>query len=105
MGLYGERVGAGHLICATPQAASTAQGLLCRLQRGQVSRPSAFGARLAATVILDAGLHTQWTKDLQVMSGRIMAMRKALHSELVALKTPGDWGHIVSQVSLWIFLP
>jgi aspartate/tyrosine/aromatic aminotransferase len=32
------------------------------------------------------------------MSGRIKDMRKALRDELVALGTPGNWDHIVSQV-------
>lgn len=33
------------------------------------------------------------------MSGRIKGMRKALYDELVALGTPSQWNHIVSQVS------
>ncbi|KAJ6780873.1 hypothetical protein PWT90_01915 [Aphanocladium album] len=103
MGLYGERVGAGHLICATPKAADSARGLLCRIQRGQVSRPSAFGAKLAATVILDAELRKSWITDLNVMSDRIMAMRKALYEELVRLNTPGEWGHIVSQIGMFSY--
>jgi aspartate aminotransferase, cytoplasmic len=33
------------------------------------------------------------------MSGRVKSMRKALHDELVRLKTPGNWEHIIDQVS------
>ncbi|KAJ3480101.1 hypothetical protein NLG97_g8151 [Lecanicillium saksenae] len=81
----------------------SARGLLSRLQRGQVSRPSAFGAKLAATVVLDADLRKSWIDDLNVMSGRITAMRKALYEELVRLQTPGDWSHIVSQIGMFSY--
>jgi len=37
------------------------------------------------------------------MSSRIIAMRKALLDELVRLKTPGTWDHIVSQIGMFSF--
>lgn len=37
------------------------------------------------------------------MADRIIAMREKLYNLLVELKTPGEWGHIKSQIgtSLW----
>jgi aspartate aminotransferase len=32
------------------------------------------------------------------MADRIIAMRERLYNLLVELKTPGDWGHIESQI-------
>lgn len=32
------------------------------------------------------------------MADRIIAMRERLYNLLVELKTPGDWGHIKSQI-------
>lgn len=37
------------------------------------------------------------------MSGRIIAMREALHSELKKLGTPGNWDHIISQIGMFSF--
>lgn len=98
MGLYGERVGALHLLCSTTGAAKRAKGHLSRFQRGQISQPPTTGARLAATILADAALFKDWLGDLNEMSGRIKGMREALYAELTALGTPGGWGHIVSQV-------
>lgn len=100
MGLYGERVGALHLLCATSQAAVGAKGQLYRLQRGQISRPPRTGATLVAAIVSDEELLQHWARDLRVMSGRIKEMRQALYDELLVLKTPGQWEHIVSQVRL-----
>jgi aspartate aminotransferase len=99
MGLYGERVGAIHLFCGTQAAAAKAKGHLSRFQRGQISQPPVTGARLAATILSKPILFQKWVLDLQEMSGRMKGMRKALYDELVALGTPGQWNHIVSQVS------
>lgn len=100
MGLYGERIGALHLVCATSQAAVGAKGQLYRLQRGQISRPPRTGARLVAAIVSDEELLQHWVRDLKLMSSRIKEMRQALYDELRALKTPGQWDHIVSQVCL-----
>lgn len=37
------------------------------------------------------------------MADRIIAMREKLYNLLIELKTPGEWGHIKSQIgtSLW----
>jgi aspartate aminotransferase len=99
MGLYGERVGALHMLCATSTDAQKARGHLCRFQRGQISQPPTNGARLAATILSDPQLLQDWATDLEEMSNRIKDMRKALYERLVALGTPGKWDHIVSQVS------
>jgi aspartate aminotransferase len=99
MGLYGERVGALHMFCATSADAEKVRGHLCRLQRGQISQPPTNGARIAATILSDPKLFQDWIADLEEMSNRIKDMRKALHENLMILGTPGQWDHIVSQVS------
>lgn len=102
MGLYGERVGAFHLLTASADAASRAKGHLARLQRGQVSNPPTRGARIATTILTTPELFQDWLLDLQEMSSRIINMRQALHDELVSLGTPGNWKHIISQVrGIW----
>ena len=37
------------------------------------------------------------------MADRIISMRSALYDALVELKTPGQWGHIKSQIGMFSF--
>lgn len=37
------------------------------------------------------------------MADRIIAMRETLYNKLVELKTPGEWGHIKSQIGMFSF--
>ncbi|KAJ5178693.1 hypothetical protein N7492_001903 [Penicillium capsulatum] len=103
MGLYGERVGALHLVTASPDVAAKVKGNLTRLQRGQISQPPRRGALLATTILTDETLFQGWLGDLQHMSSRIKRMRKALYEELVSLEAPGNWEHIVSQIGMFSY--
>ncbi|KAJ5263329.1 Aspartate [Penicillium angulare] len=103
MGLYGERVGALHLLARSPEAAAKAKGNLSRLQRGQISQPPRRGAHLATAILADQVLFQKWLNDLHEMSSRIRSMRQALYEELVSLGTPGKWEHIVSQIGMFSY--
>jgi aspartate aminotransferase len=61
------------------------------------------GARIAAAVLSDAVLVEEWKRDLAVMSGRLKTMRQALYDELLRLKTPGTWNHIISQIGMFCY--
>lgn len=62
-----------------------------------------MGSKLATIILQSPYLFDQWLGDLKNMSLRIKGMRKALFDELIKLGTPGNWEHIVSQVSFRIF--
>jgi len=99
LGLYGERVGAFHLVTRSLDSAVKSKSQITRLQRGEISQPPARGSRIATTILNSPDLYQQWLDDLRTMSSRIRSMRKALFDELVSLGTPGNWDHIVLQVS------
>jgi aspartate aminotransferase, cytoplasmic len=106
-GLYGQRAGAFHFVAApNSQAQDTTKRVasqLAILQRSEISNPPIYGARIAAIVLNDDKLFAQWEEDLRTMSGRIIAMRKALKAELDRLDTPGTWDHITSQIGMFSF--
>lgn len=102
MGLYGERVGAFHLVTTSADAAVKAKSQITRLQRGEISQPPARGAKLATAILTSPDLFSEWLADLALMSSRIKNMRRALYEELLSLGTPGRWDHIVSQASISI---
>ncbi|KAE9382227.1 aspartate aminotransferase [Stipitochalara longipes BDJ] len=103
LGLYGERVGAFHLMTKSPDAAARSKSQITRLQRGEISQPPATGSRIAATILNSPELFEQWLQDLKTMSSRIKSMRKALFDELTSLGTPGNWDHIVLQAGMFSY--
>lgn len=97
-GLYGERVGALHIVSASTDAAKRIKSQVALLQRAEISSPPAWGARVMATILNNPAMFDEWKSEIQVMSGRIIDMRKALRDELERLGTPGGWEHITKQI-------
>ncbi|KAJ0109348.1 Aspartate aminotransferase [Diaporthe amygdali] len=104
MGLYGERVGHVSITTKSASSAKAVESRLAQLTRSHISNPPAFGARIAAAILGDSELRTQWKRDLVTMSSRIAGMRKALYEELVKLGTPGDWKRILEQKGMFCIL-
>lgn len=102
-GLYGERVGALHLISADAESKTAIHSQLSLLQRSEISNPPAYGARIASRILNNPDLFNEWQGDLTTMSSRIIKMRNALRGELVHLGTPGSWDHIVTQIGMFSF--
>ncbi|KAI5304985.1 hypothetical protein KEM56_005550 [Ascosphaera pollenicola] len=103
LGLYGQRVGALHIVCADDVTAKKAATQILEIQRSEISMPPSYGARIADMVFSTPALNKQWKEDLKEMSGRIVATRQALFDELTALGTPGSWKHIVDQVGMFSY--
>lgn len=40
---------------------------------------------------------------MKKMADRIIAMREKLYNLLIELKTPGEWGHIKSQIGAFVW--
>lgn len=103
-GLYGERVGALHVVASTSAIADRVQSQLSVLERSEISNPPAHGARLVALILNKADLFDEWKRDIKTMAERIIAMRKELFRLLTEeLRTPGDWNHIVAQIGMFSF--
>ncbi|CAJ2506733.1 Uu.00g079190.m01.CDS01 [Anthostomella pinea] len=102
-GLYGERVGAFHLLARDAAVKPAVQSQLVRIVRSEVSCSPSFGCKIVATVLNDEKLRSQWVEDLKTMSSRIRSMREALLKELQSRGTPGSWDHIVSQIGMFSY--
>jgi len=103
-GLYGERVGALHVVSKSKDAADRVKSQMSVLQRSEISNPPSHGARLVSLILNDAALLEEWKKDIKTMAGRIVDMRKELFRLLTEeLKTPGNWDHIVNQIGMFSF--
>lgn len=99
-GLYGQRVGAFHLVMTDNLQSAQDKVLrnLSQLIRAEYSVAPRYGSIIVKTILEDETLSKEWEADLQIISGRIRSMRLALYKELCCLCTPGSWQHIKEQV-------
>ncbi|KAJ5358883.1 uncharacterized protein N7496_011296 [Penicillium cataractarum] len=102
-GLYGERIGALHLVTPSSNSPEGAKAHLVQFVRAEISCPSLFGARIVQTVLDDAELRSKWQEDVRIMALRIKGVRTLLKLELEKLGTPGDWSHIEQQIGMFSF--
>jgi len=103
-GLYGERVGALHVISPNTETADRVRSQLSVLQRSEISNPPSHGARLITLILTNEELFAEWRRDISTMANRIITMRKDLHRLLTEeLHTPGNWDHIINQIGMFSF--
>jgi aspartate aminotransferase, cytoplasmic len=98
-GLYGQRVGALHLVTNIEVTQELVKKNLALIIRSEYSMAPRGGSTIVTRVLSDPNLRAEWGQDLIVMSSRIKRMRQALYDELIRLETPGSWEHIINQVS------
>lgn len=106
MGLYGERVGALHVVLPENEDAQLVKSIesqLSWISRKEISTPGRYGATIAATVINTPDLYEQWREDMRTMSGRINSMRSAVVNGLKELGTPGSWCHVTDQIGMFSY--
>lgn len=102
-GLYGERVGAFHLVVPRHLSPRGAQSELLAIARSEYSNPPRFGTGIVQTVLGDNSLRGQRQEDLNTMSARIKKMRHELRRRLEELGTAGDWAHVESQIGMFSY--
>jgi len=102
-GLYGERIGALHVVCANNSLVDAVRSQIKPIIRAMYSSPPIHGAFIVYEVLTSPELYSEWEKDLKVMAGRIREMRQLLFDALKANNTPGDWNHILTQIGMFSF--
>jgi len=102
-GLYSERAGSFSVVCPNKKVAGVVLSQLKMIIRPMYSNPPAHGAKIVATVLTSPALYADWDQEMRGMSERIKTCRQLLVDELRALKTPGDWSHITSQIGMFSY--
>jgi aspartate/tyrosine/aromatic aminotransferase len=95
MGLYGDRIGALHAVCASPVEARAVESQLIHIGRGCWSVCPQSGAYLAAEVMGDEELHLEWKADVAKAGKRVIEIRNQL-CDLLEAKTGKKWPQIRS---------
>lgn len=67
------------------------------------SNPPIGGARIAAEILNDPELNTQWLAEVKGMADRIISMRDALKGGLEGCGSKLKWDHITSQIGMFCY--
>lgn len=103
MGLYGERVGALHVVSSDKETAQKVLSQLKQVIRANYSSPPIHGARIVEKVLSSAENLQAWKDELSQVANRIISMRKALRGKLEEINTPGTWNHITDQIGMFSY--
>ena len=101
--LYGERVGALSVVCATPDEAARVLSQLKVLIRTNYSNPPTHGAQVVTTVLTTPKLRALWEEELAGMRLRIKQMRGTLVEKLRAAGVKQDMGFITEQRGMFSY--
>ena len=101
--LYGERVGALSVVCASREECTRVLSQLKIVIRTNYSTPPTFGAQVVATVLTTPELRAMWEEELAGMRDRIKTMRHALVAQMQAAGVQGDLDYITKQVGMFSY--
>ena len=101
--LYGERVGALSVVCASKDEAGRVLSQLKRVIRANYSNPPTHGAQVVTTVLGTPALRAMWEKELAAMRGRIKQMRIALQHKLGNAGLKQDMSFITRQRGMFSY--
>lgn len=102
-GLYGERVGALHLVLPAQIPSVGSRSQLLRLIRAEISNTPLFGCRIVHKILSSPDLRSIWQQDLVTMSSRIKRMRSLLRQEIEKHPGTGNWSHLESQIGMFSY--
>ena len=103
MGLYGERTGCLHFVCADKDTAARVLSQVKIIVRCNYSSPPKHGARIAAAILNQPSMRQQWLDELVAVTKRMNDMRAALRGAIEAKGVKGDWSHITTQIGMFSF--
>ena len=101
--LYGERVGALSVLCASKEEADRVLSQLKLVIRTNYSNPQIHGGTVVAIVLNTPALRAQWETELTEMRLRIKAMRQKLVDGLKAAGVAQDMSFITDQIGMFSY--
>jgi aromatic-amino-acid transaminase len=101
--LYGERVGALSVACASKEECDRVLSQLKIAIRTNYSNPPTHGATVCANVLNTPDLRAMWETELAEMRVRIKAMRSAFVEKLKAAGVKQDMSFITTQIGMFSY--
>jgi aromatic-amino-acid transaminase len=101
--LYGERVGALSVACASKEECDRVMSQIKLVIRTNYSNPPTHGASVCAMALNTPELRTLWESELAEMRVRIKAMRQSFVEKLKAAGVKQDMSFITQQVGMFSY--
>jgi aromatic-amino-acid transaminase len=101
--LYGERVGALSVACASKEECDRVMSQIKLVIRTNYSNPPTHGASVCATALNTPELRTMWEGELAEMRVRIKAMRQSFVEKLKTAGVKADMSFITQQVGMFSY--
>ena len=101
--LYGVRVGALSVVCASKEETAKVLSQLKIMIRTNYSNPPIHGGSVVAMVLQDPALRAQWDEELAGMRSRIKLMRTKLVEGLKAAGVKQDMSFITTQIGMFSY--
>lgn len=101
--LYGERVGALSVACASKEECERVLSQLKIVIRTNYSNPPTHGGSVVAAVLNTPALRQQWEEELAQMRVRIKQMRASFVEKLKAAGVQQDMSFITQQVGMFSY--
>lgn len=102
-GLYGERIGALHVVVSSAVEVPRIATVVRALARPMYSTCPSQGARIVAHVLSDPQRTAEWHKQCADMAHRLTTIRHVLHDKLLQRNVKGTWEHILAQRGMFSF--
>jgi aromatic-amino-acid transaminase len=101
--LYGERVGALSVACASKEECDRVLSQLKIMIRTNYSNPPTHGGTVCAMVLNTPDLRKMWEEELAEMRVRIKAMRSSFVEKLKAAGVKQDMSFITTQIGMFSY--
>ena len=103
LSLYGERVGALHVVTENADESARVLSQVKRVIRTNYSNPPTYGPQTVAMVLTTTELRSLWDRELGDMRDRIKLMRRGLVERIRAHRADFDFSFVVSQRGLFSY--
>lgn len=101
--LYGERVGALTILCASKEEADRVLSQVKRTIRTNYSNPPTHGGKVVSMVLNNEELFAIWEKELSEMRERIRTMRTQLVTKLKAYGVAQNFDFVLQQRGMFSY--
>lgn len=102
-GLYGERVGALHVVTSSKASAQKAASVIRAAARCLYSTCPSFGARIVSYILSDPERTAVWKAECAGMANRLNEIRRLLYEKLKEKNVKGTWEHVIIQRGMFSF--
>lgn len=102
-GLYQERIGALHIICASDDEATRTKSQMELCIRTNYSNPPAHGAAIVTSILANPTLTEQWNQEVAAMRDRIKTTREDFVSSLEQAGVSRDFRFLMDQKGMFSF--